>query len=168
MLDDMLYDLLPGGASPASADAPGVTLGFGGAGPLGAASPRPRAVVRRPGDGEVVVPRGISPSVVALDASVVGESGWCVPRRLSWQDTVPVVRSPTGRWVDVVASPSGRACCSFFVQTDDGLFAPYRLDDLDELRVAYDVDVSAGGQPYATCRPMPVGRPLVVLHLPGD
>lgn len=115
--------------------------------------------------------------VLAPLAQVMRPDGHCGPRRLGWQDMVPVAKSPTGRWADVTRDEDGICGYVVFVLVDDGTYAPYRIDGIDGFRVAYDVAAGGGdssyassrpNRPYLTCRHVSVGKELVTLHLPQE
>lgn len=53
-----------------------------------------------------------------------------------------------------------------YVQVMDGSFAPYHMEGIGALRVAWDVP--EGGQPYLVRASLPTGKAPHVLHLPEN
>ena len=92
--------------------------------------------------------------------------GFRVPRRLSVGSVVPVTRCPDGRWTMSFVTTDYSFHFVVYVQAADGSFAPYHLEGLGSLRVAWDIATDAA--PFLACVPVPSGKDIHVLHLPSE
>lgn len=93
------------------------------------------------------------------------EDGFAVPARLGLGGTVPVTRCPDGSWAMSFMTGEGELHTLVYVRLQDGTFAPYHLEGVGALRMAPD---ATGGQAWLTQIPARSGKPVHVLHVPGD
>lgn len=95
----------------------------------------------------------------------LGTDGFQMPSPLPTGGKVPVTRCPQGGWAFSFVMHDGEFHTIVFVQTQDGMFAPYHLEGLGALRVVPD---ATAGQEYLMRIPARTGKDLHVLHIPPD
>ena len=93
------------------------------------------------------------------------EGGFAVPAWLSIGGSVPVTRCPNGDWSMSFMTGEDEFHTLVYVQLQDGTFAPYHIEGIGALRLAPD---TTGTQAYLTRIPARSGKPVHVLHVPGD